>query len=233
MRLKPFSLIGVVALGACSTISGPYGGGGENYASASILGEALPSSDASALRPVFVHAIEAGKDGERFDWRGSSAFGWVKARETRVGNLKADPYDRPVVPDGLVLEDQFETEQGLYALTSNANVRLGPATSYPVLKKLESGTGLTVIGKVVGKPWMLVEEGAAVAGYVHDSLMIKAPGTELELAGGPQKSAVLCRSYEQRISYGGRSDLWTGVACNEGGRWVIDPASQNQPTQLL
>jgi hypothetical protein len=164
---------------------------------------------------------------------GPGAFGWVKAREARLGNLKADPDDRPPMPARLALDETYETEQGLYALTRNANARLGPSTEHPILKQLVSGTGVIVVGKVVGKPWMLVEEDGRIAGYVHEGLMIKAPGTELELAGGPRKSAVFCRGYEQRLSVSGRSDLIEGVACRENGRWVLKAPPPDAPQKLF
>jgi surface antigen len=217
---------------ACSTLpSGP--GGDENFAAASPLGAELTIADARALRPAFVQAIEAGGIGERFDWRGPFASGWVKAREPRVGNLKADTNDRPPIPIGLDLGETYETEQGLHALTRNANVRLGPDTSFPSREQLVSGTGVEVIGKVVGKPWMLVEVDGRVAGYIHESLMVKAPGTELELAGGPRRRAVYCRAYEQKLSVNGGSEQWEGVACRENGRWALKPSAPDAPSTLF
>lgn len=221
-------------LSACS--GGPglsLGGGGANYASASVLGVTIPDEDARALAPAFVQAVEKGGVGERFDWRGRSAFGWVKARGACVGNLKANPDDCPVAAAGLALDETYETEQGLYALTRNANLRAGPSTDYPVLGQLVSGTGVNVVGKVVGKPWMLVEVDEKIVGYVHDSLAIKAPGSELELAGGPRRQATQCRLYEQRISYQGRSDLWEGVTCLQDGRWVVKQRSEDDPVKLF
>ncbi len=220
-------------LAACAGTSGLKLGGGENYAAASALGAGLPPSEARVLAPAFLQAIEKGAGGERFDWRGEASFGWVKARAPRLGNLKADENDRPPFPDGLDFSETYETEQGLYALTRNANVRLAPSTDAPTLEQLLSGTGVTVIGKVVGKPWMLIEEGGKVRGYVHEDLMIKAPGTELDLAGGPRRQAVMCRGYEQRLSWGGRSDLWEGVACKEDERWVVKARPGDEPVKLF
>ncbi len=229
MKGKAFLIGAASALAACAS----GGGAPQNFAALSPLGGQLSPMDARALAPAFQQAMAAGAAGERFDWKGEGAFGWVKARETRIGNLKADDNDRPLMPSGLAIDELYETEQGLYALTRTANARLGPSTEYPTLAQLVSGTGVTVVGKVVGKPWMLSEADGRVVGYIHDSLMIKAPGTELELAGGPRKPAVLCRSYEQRISLGGRSDLWEGVACQEDGRWVLKAPPPDTPEKLF
>lgn len=232
MRAQFFIACAALSLAACASTGGAGRGEG-NYAALSPLGAEMTATDARALAPAFLQAMDAGATGERFDWKGAGAFGWVKARETRLGDLKADPNDRPPMPAGLVLSELFETEQGLHALTRNANARLGPSTEHPILEQLLSGTGVTIVGKVVGKPWMLVEADGRIRGYVHDSLMIKAPGTELELAGGPRKGAVFCRSYEQRISVGGRSDQWDGVACREDGRWVLKAPPPDAPERLF
>lgn len=221
-----------IALSACASTGGS-GTGSQNFAALSPLGAELAPADARALAPAFQQSMDAGAAGERFDWKGSGAFGWVKAREARIGNLKADDGDRPVMPAGLVIDEMYETEQGLYALTRNANARLGPSTEHPILEQLVSGVGVIVIGKVVGKPWMLAEVDGRVAGYIHDSLMIKAPGTELELAGGPRKPATFCRGFEQRLSLGGRSDLFEGVACREDGRWVLKAPPPDAPEKLF
>jgi hypothetical protein len=232
MRGQIIAAAAALSLAACASTGGG-GRGSDNYAEFSPLGVEMTLADARALEPAFLQAMDAGASGERFDWKGAGAFGWGKAREARLGDLKADPNDRPPMPGTLVLGEIYETEQGLYALTSNANARLGPSTEHPILEQLVSGTGVTVVGKVVGKPWMLVEADGRIRGYVSDSLMIKAPGTELELAGGPRKAAVFCRGYEQRISVGGRSDQWEGVACREDGRWVLKAPPPDEPEKLF
>lgn len=226
------ALLAALLLNACASRGGPGFGRVDNYAGSSILGAELPPADARALAPAFLQAVERGGDGERFDWRGPSSFGWVKARERRLGNLKPEG-DYPTYPEGLNLDETFETEQGLFALTRTANVRLGPSTDFPAIVQLQSGTAAIGVGKVVGKPWMLIETDGRIAGYVHESLIIKAPGTELDLAGGPRRRATLCRAYEQRLSFGGRSDLWQGVACSENGRWVVKGRQEEAPVRLF
>lgn len=221
-----------LSLAACASI-GADAEESRNFAATSPLGAELDPADARALAVAFEQAMQGGQTGERFDWKGAGGFGWVKAREARLGNLKADDGDRPLMPAGLLIDEVYETEQGLYALTRNANARIGPSTEHPILGQLISGTGVVVVGKVVGKPWMLAEVDGRIVGYIHEGLMIKAPGTELELAGGPRKSATLCRSFEQRLSVGERSDLWQGVACLEDGRWELKPPDADATQKLF
>lgn len=233
--MRSFASISILALAACS--GGPgvdfAGSSGADYAAASALGATLAGRDLEALAPAFEQAIESGKVGERFDWRGPRASGWVKAGERLVGDLKAEPHDRPPVEADIVLDETFDTELGLYALTRNANVRTGPGTEYPSRGQLVSGTGVDVIGRVVGKPWMLAEVDGRVVGYIHESLMIRQPGAEFTLAGGPRKKARACRAYEQRLVTPAGADLFEGVACRDGDRWRIMPPPEGAPTKLF
>ena len=209
-----------------------FGGTSVNYAAGSLLGVNLPPADAAKLEPVFEQAAARGAPGERFDWRGRESFGWVKAGTHVLGNVKASRFDRPAYPEGLYVSAAMETELGPYALISNANVRKGPSTDFEVLRQLPSGTGIEAVGRVVGQPWILAEIDGRIVGYIHESLMVKAPGTELLLAGGPTRTPLKCRAFEQRISYTGRSDLWEGVACLEDNNWVLQEAPANAPVKL-
>ncbi len=213
-----------IALGSTSCATGPASGriGAQSsaaYADGSPLGSELSRSDQAALAKVFEQAVSAGAPGERFDWKGAQAFGWVTGGERVLGDLKPEPASWPEYPADLHIDETFETEQGLYAVTRAANVRSGPSTDFPVIDKLEAGVGVVAIGKTVGKPWFLAEVDGRVVGYLHESLAIKAPGTELDLAGGPRRQPLECRRWEQRMSVNGRSDRWAGVACDSEGRW--------------
>ncbi len=226
-------LLGVIILGLSACAGGerftPLARTSVNFAAHSPLGVRLPAGDQRALEPIFIQAVSRGRNGERFDWRGPDSFGWVKGGERLLGGISAPalPY-----PEGLYLGDSFETDLGLYALTRNANVRTGPSTEFSKLQQLTSGTGVEVVGRVIGKPWMLVAVEGQIVGYVHANLMIKAPGSELDLAGGPTRRAVPCRAFEQRISFTGRSDRWDGVACEEEGQWVLQAVPENAPVPL-
>ena len=82
------------------------------------------------------------------------------------------------------LPEKKRTDLGLYVLTRNSNVRKGPGTEHGVLETLPAGSGVEVVGRLTDKNWMLVSADGAVRGYVFGNRLIKAPGTELELAPG-------------------------------------------------
>lgn len=216
--------VGAIVLSACESlplIGGEFpSSGSENFSGGSRLAANLSPSDARMLDAAFVEAMELGAPKS---WRGSRAAGAVTPAGWSLGNLRADPDIRtPAARANLSLDPIFETELGLYVLTRNANVRLGPGTQHGVAETLPSGAGVEIVGRTVRDDWMLVSYDGAVRGYVSENLMIKAPGTELELAGGPRRRAALCREFVQRLSLGGERDEWTGAACRDvSGGWRL------------
>lgn len=227
------------AISACESI--PYFGGdyeaadGANFAAGSPLGAALSARDAQALETAFVAALGSG---EAQSWRGARAAGAVTPAGWSLGNLKSDPTQRiPAARSDLDLDPTMETDLGLYVLTRNSNVRTGPGTGSAIAETLPSGAGVDIVGRVVGGDWMLAATDNVVRGYIYRNLMIKAPGTELELAGGPRRKAVLCREFVQRLTLGGERDQWRGAACkNEAGDWRLappEPGEAGGPALLL
>ncbi|MEM9494856.1 MAG: SH3 domain-containing protein [Pseudomonadota bacterium] len=211
---------------ACSSLSsGPFSSSSSvNFAADSSLGAALSPGDRAALADVFVTAM-ARPAGGSARWSGVSARGVVMPGEYVLANLRSDPGVLMPAPRGLDLTHTVETELGLHVLTRNANIRTGPSTERRVAEVLDAGTGVDVVGKIGGQPWMLIAVDGRVRGYVHSSLVIIAPGAELELAGGPRRRPVGCRRFTQRISVSGRNDEWTGAACEIDGEWRLAPRS--------
>lgn len=234
------SLPRIVALAAWAALlaacaSGPGGVARVDLAGAaagSTLAQDLSRGDEGALEAALAAALSEDAVGAERAWRGETARGAVVAGEYVLGGVDFGGRPRPAIPAGLYLDDPIETDLGLHALTRNSNVRLGPGTSFQSLEQMDAGDPVEVVGRVSGKPWMLVEAEGRIRGYIHENLMIKQPGAELELAGGPTKRAVRCREFEQRLSVSGRSDEWTGVACEREGRWRVEPRADNAPTLL-
>ncbi len=213
-----------VALGACTSLPsvGGFGSsGGDNYAVGSPAGARLTGRDRDALADAFVAAMNEGSPKQ---WRGNRAVGVVMPGNYALANLLADPDARiPAAQAGLDLAHVMETDLGLYVLTRNSNIRTGPGTENEIVEVAPSGAAVEVVGRVVDKNWMLVAVNGEVRGYVFGNLLIKAPGTELELAGGPRRRPVLCRNFTQRISAFSDRYEWRGAACNDGAGWRLAP----------
>lgn len=240
MRLTRLTILslGALTISACSSI--PFldddlsGGGGGAYAGGSTLAPLLSGEDARALDQAFLSAMETG---EPQTWRGPRASGVVTPDTYALGNLKANPRETiPAARADLDLDPVLETDLGLYVLTRNSNVRTGPGTGYKVAETLASGSGVDVVGRTDDGSWMLVAADGVVRGYVYRRLMIKAPGTELELAGGPRRQARLCRKFAQRMEARGQRDQWRGAACLEDSAWRLarpQPGEVGGPAILL
>jgi len=233
--LKSIFAVGLVAaaMAGCSTLDAvtDFGGSRSNFAAGSAMEHQLSGRDRSALSDAFLTAMQSG---EAISWRGGKAVGAVEPTGYALANLVAAPNGRiAMVRDDLDLNHMMETELGAYVLRRSGNMRTGPGTDNPVIKELPAGAGVEVVGRVINKPWMLVAIDGAVSGYIYQQLLIKAPGTELELAGGPQRRPVLCREFTQRLELRGERDEWNGAACDDGTGWrvappEIDPATQPQ-----
>ena len=229
---------GVVLLSACESV--PFLGddlsspGASGFAAGSSLSARLTGEDERMLNAAFIDAMEMG---EPKSWRGRRAAGAITPAGWSLANLKPDPAARiPAARENLDIGDVVETELGLYALTRNANVRVGPGTEYGVAEILHAGDGVEVVGRTVRNGWMMVMHDDKVKGFISEKLMIKAPGTELELAGGPRRRAALCREFVQRLSLGVEKDQWKGAACrNENGEWRLarEPEPRAEEPALL
>ncbi len=236
LRLLTLTIISALALGACSSLSSvdPFAGDNVNFASGSPVAGQLSGADRDALSAAFVTAMETGS---AQSWRGGRATGSVTPQGYALANLKADPAARINAARGdLDTAHMVETEMGLYVLTRNSNVRAGPGTDAKAVEVAQSGSGVDVVGRVRDKNWMLIAINGVVRGYVFGDLLIKAPGSELELAGGPMRKPVLCRNFSQRINIYSQREEWTGAACNDGTGWRLarEPAPvENAPEELL
>jgi hypothetical protein len=220
--------VGAALLASCASL--PYLGddaatGGGDFAEGSRLAGDLNGKDRDALRTAFLSAMESGAPQR---WRGGHAVGEVWPESYSIANLRADPAARvPAARGDLNLASTLETELGLHVLTRNSNVRIGPGTEHAIAEVLPSGAGVDVVGKTAGDDWMLIAADGVIRGYVYENLMIKAPGTELELAGGPRREARLCREFRQTVRRYSENDEWTGAACRTGAGWRLAPQERS------
>lgn len=234
MTISAIRLTGIylvcLMMNACTSLpsSDLLGGQSVNFATGSAIGSRLAGSDVNALGEAFDTAMATGQDQR---WNGRRASGVVMPGKYAVANLRSDPRERlDLAHRDLNFAQIVETELGLYVLIRNSNIRKGPGTDQEIVEVLPSGSGVDVVGKVSDANWMLVAADGVVRGYVYGNLLIKAPGTELELAGGPNRKPLLCRNFKQRLNIFSERDEWSGAACNDGTGWRLaeDPPGPQQ-----
>ena len=222
------------ALSACAGLPGADGLIGRNapdFAAGANLAPSLSGGDRAALAGAFAQAMETG---EAQRWRGDRALGIVMPGGYALGNLDADPGAVKASARGdFDLTHMMETDLGPHVLTRNSNIRTGPGTDNAIAEVLPSGSGVDVVGRVVDRNWMLVAADGVVRGYVFGDLLIKAPGTELMLAGGPERKPILCRTFTQRVNVFSEREEWRGAACYDGAAWrLARPAAQDDDALL-
>lgn len=234
LEKSALTVFAAAVLGACSSLPSMdrFSGGDVNYAAGSALEGNLVGADRAALAVSFRDAMNTGASQ---NWSGRRALGRVEPGGFAIASLKADPDERLEAARGdLDLTHLVETEMGLHVLTRNSNIRVGPNTTDKVAEVLPSGSGVDVVGRVRDKNWMLVAVKGVVRGYVYGDLLIKAPGSELELAGGPMRKPVLCRNFTQRVNLYSKRYEWDGAACNDGTGWRLAPSPiDNPPSDLI
>ena len=218
--IRFLTLISAAAvLAGCSSL--PSMGGGatqtQDYAAGSALGDRLSYSARSALGEA---AVSAAQSGEAQRWRAGGAAGVVMPGAYSLANLKPDPRQRiPMARADIDTAHVMETELGLYALTRNSNIRTGPGTDNSVAEVLPSGAGVDVVGRTAQGEWLLVAVDGVIRGFVFHTLAIKAPGTELALAGGPRRRPIRCREVTQRLLIETEQDEWKSALCHDGVNW--------------
>lgn len=234
--MKAAAVLAMVVLGGCESMSSldPFAGDSVNYAAGAPAAAQLSGADRDALSYAFVRAMDTGAPQ---GWTGRRLRGVVEPKAYAIAGLKADPDMRLEAARGdFDLAHVVETDLGQYVLTRNSNVRMGPNVNDRVAEVLSSGTGVEVVGRVRDKNWMLVSYEGVIRGYVYGDLLIKAPGSELELAGGPMRKPTLCREFSQRINHYAERYEWDGAACNDGTGWRLapePPADEYAPAELF
>lgn len=221
-----FGVSAMIAAGGCSTLEAvdPFSNSSApNYAEQSQSGALLTRRDTASLADAFAVAM-ASAPGETAQWRGPTASGAVTARRYAIGNLLADPRQPyPAARGDIDLTFALETDLGLHVPIRNTNVRIGPGTEFAVAEVLPSGTGVDVVGRAIQRPWALVAANGVIRGYVYRELLVKAPGTDSLLAGGPQRQPVRCREFEQELRTSTGAERFDGAACLYEDAWALVP----------
>ena len=140
-----------------------------------------------------------------------------------------------------VLKDRVKTVPPLdmigepYVASSASNVRGGPGTDYKPVDKLKAGDQVDVIGKVQGKPWMMVGSQQVGSGFVAARLLKKVPVDDRKPveeqepvpAEDIEKKTVVakttCRTVKQKITLAdGTEEEQEIMSCQGPDGWAVN-----------
>ena len=141
----------------------------------------LSESDQVAVREEAARALTNSEDGETVYWvsRESGAKASMTARDSRreTREVEALRDKRVETPPSLDLIGKPYVSTG-----SSVRLRSAPSTSADVLGSLNKGDVFHAIGKVQGRPWVMIGRSNIAMGYVHADLVAEQNAVEESLA---------------------------------------------------
>lgn len=134
------------------------------------IGKHLNEQDRLAMQAEAAKVLDTASDGEGSQWSNpeTGASANIVVRDTRtetkpVEMLKIKQVQKPEKLE-LIGETYATSKRGV-------RVRSGPSTSTDIMGALKAGDTYTAVGKVVGKPWLMVAKNNITIGYVHEALI--------------------------------------------------------------
>ncbi|WP_087024589.1 SH3 domain-containing protein [Thaumasiovibrio subtropicus] len=127
-----------------------------------------------------------------------------------------------------------------YRANTRVNLRSGPSTKHTRLRQLKKGEVFNVMAQVISQPWVLVEQGGTVQGYVHQNyvtanvtkrdLLSTQPNPIVSPVGNPLALPELgyvgiltCRPLAYKFSNDTSVEEGKFLACQkQTGVWYID-----------
>jgi TPR repeat protein/uncharacterized caspase-like protein len=172
-----------------------FGGGAGTAAIASL------NNGASVVDPVYTPPPRDGADTTyRPDPEDSPADSPAAkaAAPKQVPKQVVTAIPAPVIPTAPVVEERPDIvpEFAVYVAATNANIRSAPAAAAGLIGGLRRGENITVLGRVVGKNWVMVSTADERIGYIHGDLVEpqKAQTPQIALAPQPEPEASVAKA---------------------------------------
>jgi surface antigen len=180
-------------------------------AAGSWIGCRMQSTDQARAQRAMQDALDKGQS-QSWNNPQTGASGQVNIVSTSYGPPVAGASMR--FAPGVQTLASYDSMKGLYAASSQVNLRAGPSTHAAVLGKLSAGEPFDALGKVPGQPWVLAGRYGQAIGYVAESLVRPQDYRTAEAS---------CRVVDQTINapgYGSTTERYN--ACRgAGGQWQV------------
>ncbi|WP_043743937.1 SH3 domain-containing protein [Paramagnetospirillum magneticum] len=185
-----------VGVGAGLLIGSQLGGGTGRYVAMGVgaliggylgnqLGKMLDEKDQQAVSAQTAKALAESKDGQAVNW--SNPETGAKAKITPISTATEQRSVAVVREKKVAPVPAMDLIGETYVANKSANLRSAPNQSADTLGGLQAGERFQAVGKVSGSDWIVVGKGKRTVGYVHASLVKKAPPPPPALAQLPSE----------------------------------------------
>ncbi|ARJ65923.1 hypothetical protein WV31_09775 [Magnetospirillum sp. ME-1] len=183
-----------VGVGAGLLIGSQLGGGTGRYVAMGVgaliggylgnqLGKMLDENDQQAVSAQTAKALAESKDGQAVNW--SNPETGAKAKITPISTVTEQRSVAVVREKKVAPVSAMDLIGETYVANKSANLRSAPNQSADTLGGLQAGERFQAVGKVSGSDWIVVGKGKRTIGYVHASLVKRAPPAPPAAAAQP------------------------------------------------
>lgn len=137
------------------------------------IGAMLDEQDRAAVDAKAKEALLSQPDNAPVNWTSerSGATATIIPENTRTESRKVNVVrDAKVAPAG-----QLDLIGARYRAKTNANIRLAPSQDADKVQTLPTGAPIWAVGKVAGKPWIMVAQKGKSVGYISADLIEPEP----------------------------------------------------------
>lgn len=144
------------------------------------IGEMLDEQDQAALQEQARQALLTHSDDDKITW--SSTHSDAKATVTPT-NTRIETREVKIVRDAAVQPaPALDLINALYVAPKSATVRLAPSSQAEIARTLPHNSKVWAIGRVQGKPWIMVAQKGKSIGYVAVGQIRQAPTQTAKLS---------------------------------------------------
>ncbi|GLQ05408.1 glycine zipper 2TM domain-containing protein [Sneathiella chinensis] len=160
---------------AIGTLAGAYIG--------NQLGKILDEQEQAAVEAETATALEKSEDGQKIVWNSpkTGAEAEIQTVNTRQETKTVTLYrDRRIseMPPLTLLGEEYHS-------LKSSNIRKSPSTDAEIVGSLQEQERFNAVGRVEGKPWIVVAKNNRTVGFVYEPLVEKAPAAATVAEAAP------------------------------------------------
>lgn len=107
--------------------------------------------------------------------------------------------ESPIQESVTVMDHEVQVKTGLYEVTKDMNVRVGPGTTFKRVKSLKAGSRVRAVGKTEDGDWMAISKDGVTLGFAYAPILVPVVDGALS---------------EQFLGTFSNPDIHGGISCN-------------------